>query len=69
MRIECPYCNSTKTIPIVYGMPSYKIFEKEKQGKLKIGGCMVELDQPTRYCNHCKRDFGGGLKDISFEEH
>ncbi|MGB3960375.1 MAG: hypothetical protein WBL90_08995, partial [bacterium] len=34
-------CGSTKTVEIVYGMPSYNLYLEEKAGKIKLGGCCM----------------------------
>lgn len=50
MAVLCPECGG-KLIAICYGYPTYETFEKAKQGKVFIGGCMRE---PYVYhCNHC----------------
>lgn len=50
----CPKCNKKdEVIPISYGFPTPEVFEKEQQGKVKLGGCCIELDGPDWYC---KRD-------------
>ncbi len=50
----CPKCSSKAIIPIVYGLPNNELGEKEKQGKLKLGGCCIELDAPEFFCKDCE---------------
>jgi len=54
--IKCPKCNSTDTCEIVYGYPGdveeYLKLSAEK--KIHPGGCCVDSDSTTRYCNNCQ---------------
>lgn len=47
----CPYCGSTDTSPIVYGLIT------EPDPRFVPGGCCVEDGQPMRHCNDCERGF------------
>ena len=53
MKTKCPKCNSEKVIPIVYGLPSYDLGEKELRGEVMLGGCLVSLESPKWYCKNC----------------
>ena len=68
-QIKCPYCGSTDTARILYGMPAFgeELQEKMGSGKVHLGGCclmgietedgeMIQID-PRRYCNHCRKEF------------
>ena len=67
--IKCPYCGSTNTAEILYGMPAFsKTLEKKlASGKIHLGGCCIEtmrtetgeivLMNPDRYCNSCQKEF------------
>ncbi len=37
--VTCPKCGSTKTVPILYGYPSYEAFEAAERGEILLGGC------------------------------
>ena len=37
--VICPKCGSTKTVPILYGYPSYETFDAAERGEILIGGC------------------------------
>ncbi len=37
-------------IPIVYGTPAAVLFRRAAEGRAFLGGCIIEPDQPTRYC-------------------
>ncbi len=68
-QIKCPYCGSTDTARILYGMPAFsdELQKKLDSGKVHLGGCclmgiktedgeMIQTD-PKRYCNHCRKEF------------
>jgi len=55
---RCPACGSTKTVEIVYGMPSYNLYLEEKAGKIKLGGCCIDETSPAYYCKDCGCEFG-----------
>ncbi len=39
---QCPECHSSaNVIPIRYGMPGPQLLEQAKQGKVKLGGCVI----------------------------
>ena len=47
---KCPRCGETG-IPIVYGSPPYELFQASEQGLLVLGGCEIEGDDPTWWCD------------------
>ncbi len=50
----CPICKSKKNvINIVYGDPAEKTIKKAEEGKIILGGCMV---QPCNLNRHCTKD-------------
>ena len=53
---KCPDCSSTDIIPIMYGMPGNKMQKDHMEGKVKLGGCGIRMDekQADRHCNACK---------------
>ena len=50
---KCPKCGSTEFIPIVYGYPSEKAFEKSRKGEIILGGCCVDNDSKKKVCKSC----------------
>jgi len=50
---KCPRCGSKDSAKIVYGMPSYELFQEAEAGKIKIGGCCITEDAPEFYCKIC----------------
>ena len=50
---KCPKCDSKDIVPISYGYPTHKIFEESNLGKVKLGGCVIEIDGPKKHCNDC----------------
>lgn len=68
-QIKCPYCGSTDTATIIYGMPAFseRMQEKLEKKKWALGGCCISLVKvgksevdisPKRLCNKCKKEFG-----------
>jgi len=49
----CPACGSTDIVPIVYGYPSLRLFERAQRGEVALGGCCVTGSDPTRSCQAC----------------
>ncbi len=52
----CPQCGG-KTIPTIYGYPSRKAFEMAERGEVRLGGCVITVDQHETppYCPACGR--------------
>ncbi|NLN86085.1 MAG: hypothetical protein GX133_00495 [Syntrophomonadaceae bacterium] len=49
----CPVCGSKDSIPIVYGYPGMELFEQERAGKVRLGGCVISEGQPEYSCQKC----------------
>ena len=65
---QCPKCDGSKTIPIVYGYPDPGWEAKVEAGMMVLGGCVVEGDglEPDFECAKCGHQFpwppnGGGF--------
>ena len=58
---QCPKCG-TNLVDIVYGEPSFEIFEKADRKEVKLGGCEVSPDNPVYHCYSCNLDFSRDLK-------
>ena len=54
---KCPKCDSTNIVPIVYGYPGPKMIQDSDEGKVRLGGCSIELDSFDRYCNDCENEW------------
>ena len=55
---KCPNCSSAEfVVPIRYGMPGPKMQQDYYEGKIKLGGCCIEENDPKWYCNKCERNF------------
>ena len=52
---KCPACGSTKVASILYGFPAYdeKMQKDLKDGKIVLGGCCVNHDDPVWQCAEC----------------
>lgn len=50
MKIFCPKCSSVEGVrEIIYGMRS----QEPDPARYIVGGCLVELNQPTHRCIAC----------------
>ena len=54
---QCPKCGSKKSVKIIYGMPSYELFELAEVGKVKLGGCVIIEDNPEYLCKDCEHEW------------
>lgn len=54
---KCPSCGSKNVVKIVYGMPSYELYEEAEQGKVVLGGCCIMEDAPQYFCKDCNYEW------------
>jgi hypothetical protein len=54
---QCVKCGSTRVIPIRYGYPGDKMLKLSKEGKIKLGGCVVVDDNPNLCCVKCENEW------------
>ena len=54
---KCPSCQSEEVVPIEFGFPSPEMVEAADRGKIKLGGCCVEVDDPEWHCNDCEHEW------------
>ena len=58
MKKKCPNCSSAKSVvPIRYGMPGVEMQQEHHEGKIKLGGCSMEIDAPNWHCKECEQDY------------
>ena len=62
-KSECPKCGSSNVIKIIYGLPSYELFQDAEKGKVKLGGCIIREDNPNWYCKDCEHEWCGETID------
>ena len=56
-RVTCPRCGAlAPMLPIVFGFPMADLFEAEQRGEIVLGGCVVDVEDPTHRCSACGRD-------------
>ena len=55
----CPFCGSTTTLPILYGLPGPEMERQAWWGEVVVGGCVVTLGDPDRRCVDCGYEFVG----------
>lgn len=68
-KTKCPICKEKELVRIIYGFPSYELFEMAEQGLVKLGGCCMPIgfDRNTHYCHNCKKDIEMYPKEVIFE--
>lgn len=54
---KCPKCGSRNVLKIIYGMPPYEMYLKEKRGEIKLGGCRISDFSPEYYCKDCEHEW------------
>ena len=58
MKKKCPNCSSAEfVVPIRYGMPGPGMQQKYYEGEIKLGGCMVAMDNPNWHCKKCEHEY------------
>ncbi len=55
--LKCPLCNSNKVVPIIYGYPDPEAVKDSQSGRLHLGGCIVEDNQPQKHCKNCGHEW------------
>jgi len=64
----CPQYGSKNTLRIIYGYPSYELFEEAEQGKVMLGGCCITDDSPEFACKDCNKEWNRKeVVEISYE--
>ena len=62
----CPRCGSHNTAIILWEMPNMTEVLRQKidNKEIVLGGCCISGNEPTHYCNKCKKAFGGSYFSI-----
>ena len=65
-KLSCPNCSSSNTCHILYGLSDYtpELEKRLEAGKVSLGGCTIEEDNPNRHCNNCEIDFDTNAPNI-----
>ncbi|MBN1321632.1 MAG: hypothetical protein JXA87_12420 [Thermoleophilia bacterium] len=53
----CPFCESDRVIPVLYGLPTREAFELADGGELVLGGCTVTGLNAHWACSTCGRQW------------
>jgi len=57
-RTCCPKCKSSDdVIEIMYGLPTPEAFKEAEEGKIMLGGCVIESGAPDWFCGSCKHEW------------
>ena len=54
---KCPNCGSKNSLKIIFGMPSYELFEEPEAGKVRLGGCCIMEDGTEYFCKDCENEW------------
>ncbi|HBV88281.1 MAG TPA: hypothetical protein DEF42_16915 [Desulfosporosinus sp.] len=54
---KCLKCGSKNSVNIVYGMPSYELYQEAEAGKVKLGCCLLEPSNPEYACKDCEHEW------------
>jgi hypothetical protein len=62
--MNCPKCSSkSSVVPIRYGMPGSKMQNEYHEGKIKLGGCSINENNPNYYCKECRYEWQRGKRN------
>jgi len=53
----CPFCATGRLAPIVYGLPTSDLADREASLEIVLGGCVVTGSDPELACHNCERRF------------
>lgn len=53
----CPACKKREGVDILYGSPSFEMFEAAERGEIELGGCVIDGNQPERKCLSCEHEW------------
>lgn len=56
MSVKCPNCGNN-LINIIYGRPNQELIEQAKEGKIILGGCIINKNMPNYHCNYCNKNY------------
>lgn len=60
-QVRCPRCGDLEPVAIVYGLPTFEMFQASERGEFALGGCVMEPTSPDRRCRTCSHEWSGGL--------
>ena len=50
---SCPSCKSKKVIPVIYGLPGNELMKEAEEGKVALGGCVINGNESMWHCIEC----------------
>ncbi|MFM6968746.1 MAG: hypothetical protein ACKOWN_07505 [Microbacteriaceae bacterium] len=58
--VSCPVCGTTDPLEIIYGLPSIEMMTASTEGKIALGGCIIDPESPAYMCRNesCNKRFG-----------
>ena len=54
MTMKCPRCKSKEVIPFQYGLPGETMLKEAREGKIRLGGCVIFELSDDWHCKKCK---------------
>lgn len=54
---NCAGCGSVNVVKIVYGYPSYELFQDAEAGKIRLGGCCISDSDLKYFCKDCEKEW------------
>ena len=57
-RRRCPRCGELGALPVVYGLPDIATMDLAEEGKVILGGCVLDPDDPDWLCLPCAKGPG-----------
>ena len=55
----CPSCGASTFLPIEYGLPGPDLIKEAEEGRVELGGCVIEEGSPRWSCEVCGHRWGG----------
>ena len=55
----CPACGSTDVGPVVYGFPGEEMWDASRDGRIRLGGCVIQAHTDWSdewFCRRCSAD-------------
>ncbi|CAM2789367.1 hypothetical protein [Janthinobacterium lividum] len=52
-KTTCPSCQKVEGIPLLWGFPDEKLFQRSANGEVQLGGCVVSNLKLNCHCRNC----------------
>ena len=58
--MKCPRCDSREVVPVIFGIPSFDLFERQERGEVILGGCEPRDEEWA--CRSCRLGWPEGFR-------